>query len=147
MNLYDILLSRCICSNKSEESVVATPLEVTENGEYEAAEGYAYNPVTVNVSCDFSTATIHIVNNTGSAVRGYCPLVSVIDGVTYTVTDIYTEEEEQDYTVILYGNNGAFLTFTSDVLTYATSGNIERADPDFPDFIVTGDCTVTVSQE
>lgn len=151
MNLYDILLARCICSNKEDESVTVTPLEVTENGEYEAEEGYAYNPLTVNVSggdCDFSTATVHIVNNTGSsAVIGRCPIVDVADGVTYAGTNLYTEEEEQDFTVILYGNNGAFLSFDIEVLTYTTSGNIERTDPDYPDFIVTGDCTVTVSQE
>lgn len=95
---------------------------------------------------DFYTATMHIVNNTGASVRGYCPIVAVIDGVTYSGVTLYTEEEEQDFTVILYGNDGAYLSFDSEVLTYATSGNIERIDPDYPDFIVTGDCTVTVSE-
>lgn len=99
-------------------------------------------------SSDFSTATIHIVNPAVSAVQGHCPrLVDVADGVTYAGTTLYTEEEEQDFTVILYGHNGAFLSFDSEALTYATSGNIERIDPDYPDFLVTGDCTVTVSQE
>lgn len=99
-------------------------------------------------SSDFSTATIHIVNTAISAVQGHCPrLVDVADGVTYAGTTLYTEEEEQDFTVILYGHNGAFLSFDSEALTYATSGNIERIDPDYPDFLVTGDCTVTVSQE
>ena len=102
--------------------------------------------------CDFSTATVHIVNNTGgSSITGFCPLVGTFDGVTYTVTSFYVEEEEQeqDVTVILYGNNGAALTFTdlSSYTTYTISGNIERLDPDYPNFIVTGDCTVTVSQE
>lgn len=101
-------------------------------------------------SCDFSTATVHVVNNTGGLVTGSCPLVDTFDGATYTATSFYIgeEEEEKDVTVILYGNNGAALTFTDvNFYTYATSGNIERIDPVYPAFVVSGDCTVTVSQE
>lgn len=99
--------------------------------------------------CDFSTATVHIVNNTdGSSVIGNCPLVGTLDGVTYTGTSFYIEEEEKDLTVILYGNNGAALNFADTIsYTYVASGNIERVDPVYPAFFVTGDCTVTVSQE
>lgn len=46
MNFYDILLARCLCCKAGSEEV---PLEVTENGQYIAPEGKAFNPVTVSV--------------------------------------------------------------------------------------------------
>lgn len=96
---------------------------------------------------DFSTATLHIVNSTGSSVRAYCPIVFDNDGTTYAQTRLRTSEEEQDFTVILYGTNGAYLSFQDEgSFKYTISGDIESADQEYPDYWVTGDCTVTVTQ-
>lgn len=93
---------------------------------------------------DFSTATLHIVNNTeGSAVIGSCALIDPVEGYTYP--SVYMEEEEKDFTVVL-GNEGADLHFLIESFTYTTTGDIERTDPEYPDFTITGDCTITVTQ-
>lgn len=47
MDLYDILAAKALNGGGGGAEVV--PLSVTENGEYTAPEGTAYNPVTVNV--------------------------------------------------------------------------------------------------
>lgn len=96
---------------------------------------------------DFSTATLHIINSTGSSVRAYCPIVFDNNGDTYAQTRLRTSEEEQDFTVILYGTNGAYLSFQDEgSFKYTISGDIESADQEYPDYWVTGDCTVTVTQ-
>ena len=93
---------------------------------------------------DFSTATLHIVNNTGgSSVIGTCAYIDTAEGLTYS--SIYLEEEENDFTVVL-GNNGAHLSFSIESYTYTITGDIERIDPEYPDFTITGDCTITVTQ-
>ena len=55
MNFYDILLARCLCCKAGSEE---EPLEVTENGQYIAPEGKAFNPVTVAVPLPSGTLPI-----------------------------------------------------------------------------------------
>ena len=55
MNFYDILLARALCCKMGSEEV---PLEVTENGQYIAPEGKAFNPVTVSVPLPSGTLPI-----------------------------------------------------------------------------------------
>ena len=55
MNFYDILLARCLCCKEGSE---AEPLNVTENGQYIAPEGKAFNPVIVNVPLPYGTLPI-----------------------------------------------------------------------------------------
>lgn len=45
MNIYDMLLSRCICSGDKDDRI---DLNVTENGIYEAPPGKVFNRVLVN---------------------------------------------------------------------------------------------------
>ena len=141
MNLYDILLARCICSNKSEESIVATPLEVTENGEYEAEEGYAYNPVTVNVGGDFSTAQVTIVNNMSEQYESYLPIIVTVPEVGDVLDTLVYVSSESSETIacVLYKGETLLSTFG---YTVALDGNVESTPGGV---IIKGDCTITLT--
>lgn len=148
MNLYDILLARCICGNKSEECIVATPLEVTENGEYEAEEGYAYNPVTVNVSGgggDFSTAEVTFVNTEEGKEYTAHPLV-LSNGVIKI--DSFAVATSVTVTVPL-GENGTVLGL--DVIDPDSVSGAPTASGDIQfdlmagGYVVTGDGTITAA--
>jgi hypothetical protein len=146
MNLYDILLARCICSNKSEESIVATPLEVTENGTYEAEEGYAYNPVTVNVSSDFSTAQVTLVDNT--TLGGVVLVPWVDDEEDYHAAVPMTPLTSGTITCILYKGTAELdmLDQPPATYTFTVSGEAE-VEGGGAYVAIHGDCTITISEE
>lgn len=84
MNFYDILLARCLCCKAGSE---AEPLNVTENGQYIAPEGKAFNPVTVSVP--LPSGTLPITENGIYDVYSYASVdVDVAGGIS--VDDIAT---------------------------------------------------------
>lgn len=76
MNFYDILLARCLCCKAGSE---AEPLNVTENGQYIAPEGKAFNPVTVSVP--LPSGTLPITENGIYDVYSYAS-VDVVAGIS-----------------------------------------------------------------
>ena len=140
MNLYDILLARCICSNKEDESITVTPLEVTENGEYEAEEGYAYNPITVNVSSDFSTAQMTVSTITGSPYNwSFSVAVAADEPINGAVVATIVPANVGTFEIVLY--KGAQFIFLNSDYVHDISGDITYDDGYYK---VTGDCTVTL---
>lgn len=84
MNFYDILLARCLCCKAGPEE---EPLEVTENGQYIAPEGKAFNPVTVSVP--LPSGTLPITENGIYDVYSYASVdVDVAGGGGITADDI-----------------------------------------------------------
>ena len=80
MNFYDILLARCLCCKAGSEEEL---LEVTENGQYVAPEGKAFNPVIVNVP--LPSGTLPITENGIYDVYSYASVdvdVAGVGGIT-----------------------------------------------------------------
>lgn len=145
MNLYDILLARCICSNKEDESVTVTPLEVTENGEYEAEEGYAYNPVTVNVSGggggDLTTAEVTLVNNSSVNIQFYGAFCYDEGGEQYSSCEpLYATAGNTTTAVAILYKGVAVIYSDNEGVSFSVSGNAEFTDNTV---FATGDCSIT----
>ena len=119
-------------------------LEVTENGTYET-KGEMYNKVTVNVeggggSSDFSTANVTIICN-------------IEDGTTFegaiirnNITDISQRiyNGSNTITCILYKGENYCGTYNTDMSTAVITGNARYSTED-DCYIITGDCTITIS--
>ena len=128
---------------------IVEPLNVTENGTYAPPAGTAYSPVVVNVeggggSSDFSTAEVTLV---GSAVIEGAFVAQGTeteypDEMTYGAND-YALLGLNSLTLILY-KGSAFITVKGKGNIEA-SGNIQAFAQTSDSFIVTGDCTITIS--
>lgn len=129
-------------------------LEVTENGTYET-KGEMYNKVTVNVeggggSSDFSTAKLRIINNGyGGEPSFFAPNYYVDDGdsyITYKATIPDLETSMLEYNIVIfkdgYTNIGLDNQYSGGA-TFSISGDIVDDDEGY--FIITGDCTITIS--
>ena len=130
---------------------IVEPLNVTENGTYAPPAGTAYSPVVVNVegggSSDFSTAEVTVVNNTSyDGVLGYGATVFEENGYyegmpALTQAELYIEPNStMTYTMALYKGN-AILSLRNTASSI--SGNITQIDGSL--YMVTGDCTITIS--
>lgn len=150
MNFYDILLARALCCKMGSEEV---PLEVTENGQYIAPEGKAFNPVTVNVSgggggggSDFSTAQVTIVDNIGDGINLELPVLyeegEAGEGAPAYVSAISMSYTSGVYNVVLYKGN--LLLILSQEQGVTTSGSITKLQSSA--YLISGDCTITISQ-
>ena len=147
MNLYDILLARCICSNKSEESIVVTPLEVTENGEYEAEEGYAYNPVTVNNKLSFANVTF--TNNTSDDIEFGC--THYVGEGSFDLGATLGTGESITVEAILYEQAAfcqitASITLTEENVVITGDAIIESVSGYIANLTLSGDCTITITE-
>lgn len=117
-------------------------LSVTQNGTYTAPSGKAYSPVTVNVSggsSDFSTAQMTIINTVEDS------LVYLTGVRVDTQTDELFPDDELGYgtttvIVVLYKGN-ARGSIGAEEITSTTGGIVldENAE-----YVISGDCTVTV---
>lgn len=94
---------------------------------------------------DFSTAALTIVNDTAVTIHNTWFVPQAFDGEEDDSTSgifIYAEDGSSPHTVILYkGKAQAY--FPSDGYLITTSGDIEDDGDGY--YIITGDCTVTVS--
>jgi len=82
MNFYDILLARCLCCKAGSEEEL---LEVTENGQYVAPEGKAFNPVIVSVP--LPSGTLPITENGIYDVYSYASVDVDVAGVCGITAD------------------------------------------------------------
>ena len=127
--------------------VTVEALSVTENGEY-SEEGKAYSPVTVNVTSDFSIATITFTNNSQDAsVPVFVVGADYGDGMEYwndmELAIIEPATEDMPYLVPVY-KTGTLINImgSNPPYTVAVTGNITHDDGTLT---VTGDGTVTIS--
>lgn len=133
-------------------------LDITQNGEYNIS---AYEKVDVEVegggggSSDFSTALVTI-SYTGTKLDNFSSLrfilCNAIDTGEFagTIGSIAIDSFgglTQTATVILYkGKASAYREYTSLDYDTTLTGDIEY-DADNGDYIITGDCTITISDK
>lgn len=126
-------------------------LEVTENGTYET-KGEMYNKVTVNVeggggSSDFSTAIVTTINNIGNSYpTGLSEVLEddeYYEGFPSSLYPLYAKGGTETHNCVLYkGHAVAILDFGNNI---SVSGNIEKIFDDDVVYLITGDCTITIS--
>lgn len=92
-------------------------------------------------SSDFSTAQVTVINNSLDNIPFYASFNTPY-GTIGSQTSRHQSNESFD--VIIHNNLGALLYFDWGDVTYQTevTGNIEK---DNDDFLITGDCTITIS--
>lgn len=94
-------------------------------------------------SSDFSTATVTFVNNSEFIFSGGSAAV-LDDGEHACVYGIDALADNGSYTFILYKGLNVFTCNNSDQFTVTTSGNVTY-DSENGTFLITGDCTITIS--
>lgn len=95
-------------------------------------------------SSDFSTAEVTFVNNTVSNIlSGSTALVFDEEEHSY-VYGIDSLADNGSYTFILYKGLNIFQCTNTDKFTVTTSGNVTY-DSEHGAFLITGDCTITIS--
>ena len=95
MEMYDLLLAKALGGGGGGSSTTIEALNVTENGTYSAAEGTAYNPVTVAVEAqgitgnDIATRSGITGNMFGSApyIPTYAFASTNITGADFSLAD------------------------------------------------------------
>lgn len=130
---------------------IVEPLNVTENGTYAPPAGTAYSPVVVNVeggggSSDFSTAEVTTINNIGNSYpTGLSEVLEndeFYEGFPSSLYDLYIRGGTETHNCVLYkGHAVAFLSNGN----ISVSGNIEKMFDDDVVYLITGDCTITIS--
>ena len=95
-------------------------------------------------SSDFSTATVTFVNNTADKVLLGATAVVLDEGEHSCIYGIDSLADNGSYTFILYKGLNVFTCNNSDQLTVTTSGNVTY-DSENDTFLITGDCTITIS--
>lgn len=101
-------------------------------------------------SSDFSTATVTITNSSGNAFQGAGSSFDDVGNIAYG--DFYLEGDSV-INLILYKGSSRISLFTSIYKnTVALSGDVEGVEGitdtnKYTAFIVTGDCTITISDE
>lgn len=132
-------------------------LEVTENGTYET-KGEMYNKVVVNVeggggSSDFSTATVTIIDGRTPPTSGTVMAFRVSNLVVYddeygvsTVNGLptYPSDSIPLNTILYKGKAVSYISFDGISQMPTLSGNITFSE-EYEAFIITGDCTITIS--
>lgn len=129
------------------------PLSVTENDTYTAPEGKAYSPVTVNVSSDFSTATVTLILEENIPEGNYYisgAFAETADNVGFdgSVPAAYFEDEPRTSTAILYKGLAVGTIYNDDPTegvkeAIATVTGNATIDGGYVE--ITGDCTITVT--
>ena len=152
MDLFDIAVARKLAGGGGGGGgVTVEPLSVTENATYTAPTGKAYSPVTVNVSGggggDFSTAQFNVVNNdtTSAYVLYVANAISVSEDGYYSAHyDMYADPGgTTTATVILFKGQALLNASNIGTRTISISGNIIDVEDGL--FIITGDCSLTIS--
>lgn len=145
-DLFDIVVARKLSGGGGGTTVEA--LSVTQNGTYTAPTGKAYSPVTVNVSgggsSDFSTATVTVVNNYTAGFNWSLPnaVADAEEGYYSSQGDAYIETGTNTFDAILFKGYGSLHAPTGG-RTISISGDIEDDGDHY--YIITGDCTITIS--
>lgn len=137
--------------NEIAESVtVVEQLNVTENDTYTAPSGKAYSPVVVNVaggSSDYSTATVTVA---GRSILGTFPLCLDLSGqgapIDYVLSIGEREYSVGEFQIALWkGNATASFAPKFTGQTVSISGDITLVQDN--QYIISGDCTITVSEQ
>lgn len=79
MNFYDLLLAKKL-NGGGGSSVTIEALSVTSNGTYTASEGYAFSPVSVNVSGIVPSGTLSITANGTYDVTAFASASVLVGG-------------------------------------------------------------------
>ena len=130
---------------------IVEPLNVTENGTYAPPAGTAYSPVVVNVeggggSSDFSTAEVTIQITTENP-----DVYIAIPAIATSPTDMILNQQyntlnsstAQILTVPLYKGTLAVTGNSVGEISVNVSGSVQQVGA--LDFLITGDCTITIS--
>ena len=124
-------------------------LTATENKVYQK-DGEVYNKVTVNVeggggSSDFSTAEVTFSGTENSGIDGTQATMPLIISTPFdAILPLRNEVIDETYTIVLYKGK-AIINIEAGGLgtTVTASGNIEVLEG--TTYLVTGDCTITIS--
>lgn len=119
MNLHDLALYQAM--NGEGSSVTVEPLEVTENGDYTAEDGKAYNPINVYIEPKFAYVTVRNRTSYSLTCTGYG-----IEGSDLRVFCTWSSiaKSKTKLTSVPYGKNGLLWISTSQSATI-TGENID----------------------
>lgn len=108
--LKEIVLAKVIGAG-GKTDINVQPLSVTENGDYNAPSGTAYNPVSVNVPSKDPT----LINKTVNANGTYLPSADNADGYKKVVVNVPNSYAASDEGKVVSG--GALVSQTAQTVT------------------------------
>lgn len=117
-------------------------INITENGEHDVM---SYATASVNVTSDFGTAEVTIVNGSAShVVSGTLPVTQSFESVDFAAGEFAVPSgETSTFSAITYKGKCILNLFYSTDYNIVTSGAVEYDGEG--QCIITGNCTLTVS--